>query len=166
MSTWIDGQDSMKKIIHQKYYSKLNLTNISKKDYVHSQKVWDAFKINNIGEYHYLYVQADTLQLADVFKNFRKMCMDIYGLDPAGFLSAPNLAWEACLKITGVSLELITNMDILLMLEKRIRGGMCQAVVPLAKANNKYLKNYDKSLPSTFLKYYDANNLYGWAMCK
>ena len=134
----------------EKYYNKLNLTNISKEDYVHSQKVWDAFKINNIGEYHYFYVQADTLQLADVFKNFRKMCMDIYGFDPARFLSAPNLAWQACLKITSVSLELITNMDILLMLEKDIRGGMCQAVVPLAKANNKYLKNYDKSLPSTF----------------
>ena len=81
------------------------------------------------------------------------MCLDIYGLDPSRFVSAPNLAWQACLKITCIELELIADEDMLLMLEKGIRGGICQAIVPLVKANNKYLKNYDKSLPSSFLKY-------------
>ena len=150
----------------EKYYSKLNLTNITKEDYVHSQKVWNKFKIKDIGDYHDLYAQSDTLQLADVFENVKDMCLDIYGLDPSKFVSSPNLAWQACLKITGIELELITDNDMLLMIEEGIRGGICQAIVPLIKANNKYLKNYDKSLPSSFLKYLDANNLYEWATCK
>ena len=94
------------------------------------------------------------------------MCLDIYGLDPSNFVSATNLAWQACLKITGIELELITDNDMLLMIEEGISGGICQAIVSLIKANNKYLKNYNKALPSPFLKYLDANNLYGWAMCK
>ena len=94
------------------------------------------------------------------------MCLKIYGLDPSRFVSAPNLAWHVCLKIIGIKLELITDIDHLLLLEKGIRGGICQAIVQFVKANNKYLNNHDKSLPSSFLKYIDANNLYGWAMCK
>ena len=148
------------------YYSKLNLKNITKKDYIHSQKVWNTFKIKDIGGYTDLYVQSDTLQLADVFENFRNMCLKIYELDPSKFVSAPNLAWHACLKKTNIKLELITDMDILLMLEKGIRGRICQVVTPLAKANSKYLKCYDKSIPSSFLKHYDANNLYEGAMSK
>ena len=144
-----------------KYYSRLNLSDISKEDYVHSQKVWNMFKIKDLGEYHDLYVKTDTLLLAEVFENFRKMCIDIYGSDPSKYVSAPNLAWQACLKIMNVELELIIDMDMLLMIEKGIRGGICQAIVPYAKANNKYLKNYDKTIPSSFLKYLDANNLYG-----
>ena len=142
------------------------MKNITKKDYIHSQKVWSVFKIKDIGDYHDLYVQSDTLQLADVFENFRKMCFKIYELGPVRFVSAPNLAWQACLMKTGVELELITDIDMHLMLEKGIRGGICQAIVRLIRANNKYLKDYDKSMPSSFLKYLDANNLYGWAMCK
>lgn len=144
----------------------MNLKNITKEDYIHSQKVWDIFKIKDIGEYHDLYVQVDTLQLADVFESFRKICNKIYELDPVRFVSAPNLVWQACLRKTGIELELITDVDQLLMLEKGIIGGICQAIVPLIKANNKYLKSYDCSKPSSFLKYLDANNLYGWAMCK
>ena len=150
----------------KKYYGKLYMKNVTKKDYIHSHKVWSVFKIKDIGDYHDLYVQSGTLQLADVFENFRKMCFKIYELDPVRFVSAPNLAWQACLMKTGVELELITDIDMHLMLEKGIRGGICQAIVPLIRANNKYLKDYDKSMPSSFLKYLDANNLYGWAMCK
>ena len=94
------------------------------------------------------------------------MCLKIYELDPARFVSAPSLAWQACLKITNIELELITDIDMFLMYEKGIRGGMCQAIVPLVKASNKYLKSYNNSMPCSFLKYLDANNLYGWAMCK
>ena len=146
------------------FYSELNLEDISDKDYLHAQKVWDVFEIRNLGEYHDLYVQTDTLLLADVYEKFREKCIEIYGLDPSHFLSAPGLAWQACLKKTNVNLELLTDVDMLLMIEAGIRGGMCQSVYRYAKANNKYMKNYDKSIESSYLMYLDANNLYGWAM--
>ena len=131
-----------------------------------SQKVWDTFNIKNLGEYHDLYVQSDTALLADVFENFRDKCIEIYELDPAHFLSAPGLAWQACLKKTEVELELLTDNDMLIMFEEGTRGGMCQAIYRYAKANNKYMKNYDKNKESSYLEYVDANNLYGFAMCK
>ena len=122
------------------FYSNLNLENISDEDYAHAQKVWDVFKIKNLGEYHDLYVKSDTLLLADVFENFRNMCLNIYELDPVYFVSAPGLAWQACLKKTKVQLELLTDYDIILMTEKGIRGEICQASHRHVKANNPYRK--------------------------
>ena len=101
-----------------------------------------------------------------IFENIRDKCIEIYGLDPAHFLSAPGLAWEACLKKTGVSLELLIDGDMLLMYKKGTRGGMCHAIYRYAEANNKYMKNHDKNKESSYLEYLDANNLYGWPMCK
>ena len=95
---------------------------------MHVQKVWDVFEINNRGKYQDLYVQSDTLLLADVLENFRNMCLEIYGLDPVYFVSAPGLAWQACLKKADVKLELLTDYDMILMIENRIRGRICQAV--------------------------------------
>ena len=118
----------------------------------------------DIGDYHDLYVQCDTLLLADVFEKFRDTCIEIYGLDPSYFYSAPGLAWQACLKKTKVKLELLTDIDMLLMVEKGTRGGICQAIHRYAKANNKYMKNYNKNIESSYIEYLDANNLYGWAM--
>ena len=92
------------------------------------------------------------------------MCIKVYELDPAHFLSAPGLAWQACLKKTEVELELLTDIDMLLMVEKQIRGGICHAIHRYAKTNNKYMKNYDKNEESSFLEYLDANNLYKFAM--
>ena len=80
------------------FYSELNLEDITDKDYAHAQKVWKVFGIKKLGEYHDVNVQTDTLLLADVFENFRNMCLDIYELDPVYFVSAPGLAWQACLK--------------------------------------------------------------------
>ena len=96
-----------------------------------------------------------------MFENFRNKCIEIYELDPAHFLSAPRLAWQACFKKTRIRLELLTNIDMLLMVEKGIRGGICHAIHRYAKANNKYMKNYDKNIESSYLMYLDANNLYG-----
>ena len=79
-------------------------------------------------------------------------------------MSAPELAWQACLKKTGVNLELLTDIDMLLMVEKVIRGGIFQAIYRYAKASNKYINNYDKSIESSYLIYLDASNFYGWAM--
>ena len=108
-----------------------------------------------------MYIQSDTLLLADVFENFRNKCIDIYELDPAHFLSAPGLAWQSCLKRTEVRLELLTDIDMLLMVEKGIRGRICHAILRYAKENNKYIKNYDKNIESSYLMNLNANNLYG-----
>ena len=148
------------------FHSSLNKEKISDIDYRHAKKVFNKFNIKNLGEYHDRYVQSDTLLLADVFENFRDMCIDVYGLDPVYFVSAPGLAWQACLKKTGVKLELITDVDMLLMIEKGIRGGICHSVYRHAKANNKYMKIYDKNNESSYIIYMDANNLYGYAMSK
>ena len=107
-----------------------------------------------------MYIQCDTFLLADVFENFRNMCLNEYGLDPAHFLSAPGLAWQACLKKTKVELELLTDIDMLLMIEKATRGGIFQAIHRYAKANNKYTKNYNKNNESSSIEYLDVNNLY------
>ena len=102
--------------------------------------------------------------LTDVFENFGNKCIEIYELDPMHFLSAPGLAWQACLKKTEVELEVLTDIDMLLIVEKGIRGRIFQAVHRYAKANNKYMKNYDGNNESSYLMYLDANNLFGWAM--
>ena len=125
----------------ESFYGDLN-----KEDITDEEKVWDTFNIQNVGECHDLYVQSDTLQLADVFENFRNMGIENYQLDTAHFLSAPGSALQARLKKTGVELELLTDNDMLMMNEKGIRGGMCNAVYRYVKANNKYMKNYNKNI--------------------
>ena len=100
------------------FYSSLDMEEITGIDYRHSKKVFDKFCIKNLGEYHDLYVQSDTLLLADVFENFRDVCIKVFGLNPAYFLSAPRLTWQACSKKTGVKLELLKDIDMLLMIEK------------------------------------------------
>ena len=110
------------------FYSELNIEDITDRDYAHAQKVFEEFKLKNLGDYHDLYVQSDTLLLADVFENFRNKCIEIYELDPAHFLSTLGLVWQPCLKKKEVELELLTNIDILLMAEKGIRGRICHAI--------------------------------------
>ena len=146
------------------FYSELYLEDITDEDYVHASKVPKKFGLKNLGDYHDLYVQSDTLLLAEVFENFEKKCIEMFELNPAHFLSAPGLGWQACLKNAGVELELFTNIDMLLMVEKGIRGRMSQAIHRYAKANNKYMKNYNKNIKSSYLIYLDANNLYGCAI--
>ena len=118
-------------------------------DYRHAKRLFKIFNNKNIGDYHDLYVNSDTLLLADVFENFRNKCIEIYELDPARFLSAPVLAWQAWLKKRGINSELFTDIDMLLMEEKEIREGICHAIHRYAKANNRYMKNYDKNKESS-----------------
>ena len=115
------------------FYSNLNMKDITDTDCMHANKVFKEFKLKNLGEYHDLYTQSDTLLLADVFENFRNVCIKIY-----------KLAWQVCLKKTCVELELITDPDTLLMAEEGIRDGICYAIHRHAKANSKYMKNYDE----------------------
>ena len=148
----------------ESFYSNLNMKNIDDIDYRHGNNVFKRFKLKNLVENHDLYLQSDTLLLADVFENFRNTCLKVYGLDPAHFLSLPGLAWQACLYTTNIKLELLTDYDMLLMVEEGIRGGICHSIHRHAKVNNKYMKNYDKNEESSYIQYLDANNLYGWAM--
>ena len=148
------------------FYGNLNMEDITDIDYRHANNVFKGFKLENLGDYHDLYVQSDTLLLADVFNNFRDMYIKEYELDSGHFLSLPGLAWQAWLKKTSIELELLTDYDMLLMVEEGIRGGICHSIHRYAKANNKYMKNYNKNEESSYIQYLDANNLYGWAMSK
>ena len=149
-----------------KFYSKLQKKHISDKDYAHAKKVWNVFGIKTLGDYHDLYVQADTAQLSDVFESFRSTCLKVYNLDPAYFVSTSSLLFQAMLKVTKAEIETFTDIDMILMTEKGIRGGLTQVVEKHAVANNKYLDDYDSTKKDGFLQYLDANNLYGFAMCK
>jgi hypothetical protein len=106
------------------FYSKLNDSQISLEDYEHAKKIWNEFEMNTIGDYHDLYLKSDVLLLADVFEEFRSVCLENYKLDPAWYFTAPGLAWDAALKESKVELELLNDIDMLLMIEKGTRGGI------------------------------------------
>ena len=155
MDSW-ERFDETKLPSIDKFYSNLKLEKIIHSDCRHANRVFKKSKLKYMGEYRDLYVNSDNLLLFDVFENFRNTCIEINELDPSHFLSASELGWKACLRKTGVKLELLTDVDMLLMVEKGIRGGICHAVYRYSKANNQYMKNYDKNK--------HANNLYGWEM--
>ena len=137
------------------------MSSISKEDYQHAQKVWEEFGILDLRDYH----RTDVVLLANVYEAFRDTCLKHYKLDPAHFYKSPGLAWKACLKCTGIKLELLTDLDMLLMFEQGIRGGITQAVRKYASGNNKYMGDrFDPRSESSYLQYLDANNLYDWAM--
>ena len=149
------------------FYSKLSGRGISEKDYKHAWNVWNTFKMKTFKDYHELYNETDVLLLADVFENFRKLCLKIYGLDPVYYYTAPGLAWDACLKMTNINLELLSDPNMLLMFEKGIRGGISIISNRYGEANNKYMGNrFNRNKLNKYLMYLDANNLYGCAMSK
>ena len=147
------------------FYSKLTERGISEKDYKHAWNVWHTFKMKTFKDYHELYNVTDVLLLADVFENFRDLCLKIYGLDPVYYFTAPGLAWDACLKVTNIDLELLNDPDMLLMFEKGIRGGISMISNRYGEANNKYIgQGFNRNKLIKYLMYLDANNLYGCAM--
>ena len=149
----------------EEFYSRLNLREISEKDYEHALTVWNHFKMKNLEEYHDRYLQTDVILLSDVVKTFRKTCLANYGLDPAHFYTSLGLAWKACLKKKSVELALLSDPDILLMFERGIQGGITQAGHRYARANNRYMDDKcDPEKENSFLQYLDGSNLYGWAM--
>ena len=141
------------------------MSSISEEDYQHAQQVWKEFGIHNLGDYHDLYLRMDVVLLANMFEAFRDTCLKHYKLDPAHFYTSPRLAWLTCLKCTGIRLKLLTDLDMLLMFERGIRGGITQVVRKYALANNKYVGDkFNPNEDTTYLQYLDTNNLYCWAM--
>lgn len=146
------------------FYDKLNEEAITEADYERAKEVWKLFHCRDLGEYSDIYLKSDVLLLCDVFQNFRRICLEKYNLDPAHYYTAPGLAWDAMMKLTGARLELLTDKDMIDMLGKGIRGGISQCCERNHIANNKFLETYDDQDPSSFITYLDATNLYGHSM--
>ena len=163
--------DSLERLMENKlpakksFYSTLTGEGISVEDYQHALKVWKEFEIKTIKDDLELYNETDVLLLADVFEKFRNICLENYKLDPAHYFTAPGLSWDVALKMTKVKLELLSDIDMLLMVEKGIRGGVSMISNRYSEANNKYMNyKFNPSEPSKYIQYLDANNLYGAAM--
>jgi len=154
------------------FYSKLNEREISEKDYETAQIAFKEMKCNNLLDYHNNYLTCDVLLLSDIWSNFTKTCYEDYKLDPNYYITLPSLSWDGLLKVCceeysqDWSIELLTDMNMHLMFEKGNRGGLSQISKRYAKANHKYLPNYDPKEEDSYIMYYDANNLYGYAMMK
>jgi len=139
----------------------LNDEKTTNEDYEHAEIVWKEFGIRTLGEYTGLCNEVDVLQLADVFKNFRDICLKNYKLDAAWYYNSPGLAWDVMLKRTGATLELLTDVNMLLVFKDGIRGGVAMASNLFCQANNRYMgEDYDSSKPSKYIICLDANNLY------
>ena len=144
------------------YYNILKRKGISDDDYTFAVKIWNEFKLKNLGQLHDLYMNTDVMLLADVFESFRKTSIKTYKLDPAHFLTAPSLSWAACLRLTKIRLELLTDPDMNIFIDRSLLGGMSGVFIPIAKANNPLMgEKYDPNKPRKWILYFDACNLYG-----
>ncbi|XP_063835691.1 uncharacterized protein LOC135084888 isoform X1 [Ostrinia nubilalis] len=148
----------------EQFYNSVNDAHIEESDYQRALEVWDIFECETIGDYSRLYSQSDALILADLFENLRNTCIEAYNLDPANYYAISGLSWDAMLMKTGVELELLTDVEMVTFMGKLRRGGIAHCTRRHAVANNKYLPDYDEWERDNFIMYYDANNLYGWAM--
>ena len=152
-------------LFEKNWYSTLTGEDITKEQQEHVSKTWNNFNCKTFKDYHDLYLKMDVLILADAMETFRQFFLEHHEIDPAYCFSAPGLTWQCGLKYTNVKLELLTDKDMLLMFEAQKRGGFSGVLgTRYIKANNKYLKEFDKNKHSNYLLYLDANNLYGWAM--
>ena len=166
-----DWFDSIEKLKHNRlppiedFYSMLNEEGVSQEEYDFALEVWTVFGCQTFKDYLELYNLIDTLLLADIFENFREICFDNYGIDPACYFTSPGLFWDAMLKDTGIELELLTDVDMFLFFKRMIRGGISMITTRYAEANNPYMgDSYDAEKETSYISYFDANNLYGFIM--
>ena len=146
------------------FYNKLKEEGITDEEYQRAKKIYDEFDCKDLHSYMMLYVKTDAILLCDIFEHFRELCLTYYELDPLHSISLPGFTWEAMLKMTGVKLELLSDIDMYTFIENSIRGGVCTINHRHFVANNHYLDDYDGNEKSSFIHYVDANNLYGASM--
>ena len=146
------------------FFSSLKNEYISEREHNKAINVWNVFKMNTMGNYHDLYLKTDVLLLADAFEKFIKTYLNYYKLDPCHYFSASGLSFDAMLKMTGVKLNLISDINIHLFIEKEMRGGIFYICKRHSKSLNQYTKNHHKKKRRKSISYWDANNLYGWGM--
>ena len=147
------------------FYSTLSMKHITDEDYAYAQEVWSKFDIQDLGGWHDLYLRTDVVLLADCMENFRKTCLKHYRLDPAHFVTTPGLSWSAAMKMSGIKLHLLTDIEMHLFIEEAIRGGVSMISTKYAKANNQMIPDeYNPDERKSYILYADANNLYGYAM--
>ena len=137
---------------------------ISDEDSLTCNKIWNEFNMKNMGDYHDHYFKKDVLLLADLFEKFIDTCLKFYKLHLCHYFSSPGLSWNAMLKMTGVKLEKTFDIDMYLLIEKGLRGGISYITKRYSKANNKDIKNHDPRKPSKFITYFDMSNLYDWSI--
>ena len=166
--TYIDSHERFKEEKlppRECFFNDLTKKHITDEDFSFVNTVWDKFKLKNLGELHDLYMMTDTLLLADVFENYRNTILKNYMLDPAHFFTAPSLSWSAGLLFTKVKLEIPRDIDMHIFIDNALVGGISMVANHFARANNPALKEFwDPVKKRSYIKFVDANNLYGWAM--
>ena len=145
-------------------YSSLTEEDISEIDYTHAQKVFNHFDMTDLGDYHSFYRLTNVLLLADVFENFRDLCLQHYGLDSSHNFTSPGLSWQAALKMTDLELDLLSDIDDHLFIEEEIMGGVTMINHQCARANDPSMENYNASKSNSYIMYLDANKLHRWVM--
>ena len=140
------------------FFNDLTASHVSDDDYEHARKVYNHFKCKNMGEYSDLYLATDVLLLTHIFENFRRLAKSMYDLDVCHYFTAPGMSWDAMLKVTGIELDILTDIE-------KFEFIIHNSNIKEAIANNKDMKNYDEKASAVHLEYYDANNLYGTSMC-
>jgi len=167
---WFDCIDKLKipiKDLKKEHFdNQLTLSKITEEKWKEVLNIIDKLGITTFEEYHDFYLNIDVNGLADVFENFRNTSLQYYKLDPCHYVGTPSFGWDAMLLMTNIKLELLKDIDMYLFYEKGIRGGQSVIFSKYEKANNKYMKDFDPSNEKSYISYLDANNLYGWAMCK
>ncbi len=164
---WLSSEEKLDQTTlpsQEEFYNKFTESGITNEDYAHAQLTWQHFGHRTMREYLMLYLRVDVCLLVDVFEAFRKQCLNVYGLDPAYYFTAPSLAMDAALKLSQIQLQMLMDVDMLHFFEESIRGGISQCSGRFAKANVPGSQDFETDKPPMELAHLDANNLYGWAM--